>query len=100
MRAIALTELRADIDGALEKLGKRQLLKILRRGRPIGVLLRPEAFERLQAEQRSLEDRLEGAAETLAILQDKKLLRSLKRSIRELKQGKIKTWEAAFGETL
>lgn len=100
VRLMPVTELRADIDGALERLGRAQLLKIFRRGRPIGILLRPETFERLESERRSLEDRMEGLAETLAILQDKKLMRLLKKSLREFKQGKLKTWEGAFGEAL
>ncbi|MBI2345469.1 MAG: hypothetical protein HYV03_00965 [Deltaproteobacteria bacterium] len=100
VRAIPVTDLRSDIDGALEGLGRRQLLKILKRGEPIGVLLRPETYERLEAEHRALEDRLEGLAETLAILQDKKMLRMIKKSLRELQRGKARPWEEVFGEPL
>lgn len=100
VRTMPLTELRANIDGALAELGTQRLLKIIRRGRLIGILLRPEAFERLEAERRLLEERLEGLAETLAILQDKRLTRILKCSLAELKRGKFKDWEEAFGEAL
>lgn len=99
-RTIQVTDLREDIDGTLRKTAKGELLKILRRGREIGILMRPEAYQGLENQIHSLQDRLEGLEETLAILSDKKLTASLKRSLAQIKKGKFKTWEEAFGEPL
>lgn len=96
-RSIQLTELRQDIDGALQKTSERELLKIFRRGREIGILMRPETLTGITDEIRTLQDRIEGLEETLAILADKKFLASLKRSLKQMRKGRTKTWEEAFG---
>ena len=100
VRNIQVTDLRQDIDGALKKTSKRELLKILRRGHEIGVIMRPETYEELVHQIQKLENRLEGFQETFAIVSDRKLLQSIKRSLAQIKQGKTKTWEEAFGEPL
>lgn len=99
-KTIQVTDLRQDIDGALQHTSKKELLKILRRGHEIGILMRPETYEQLENVLKTLGDRLEGFEETLAILSDRKLMRSLKKSLNQAKQGKVKSWEEVFGEPL
>lgn len=100
VRSIPVTDLRQDIDGTLGKTSNKELLKIIKRGREIGVLMRPETYEELSSRIHSLEDRLEGLEETLAILSDKPFLKGLKKSILQMHKGKVRSWEKAFGEKL
>lgn len=100
VRAIQVTDLRQDIDGMLKQTARRELLKILRRGHEIGILMRPETYSGLTQEMQTLQDRLEGLEETLAILSDKKLMKGLKKSVVQMKKRKWKSWEEAFGEGL
>ncbi len=99
-QSIQITDLRQDIDGALKKTSRREFLRILRRGHAVGVIMRPETYDELVQQIQKLQDRLEGFEETLAIVSDKKILQSIKRSLAQIKQGKTKTWEEAFGEPL
>ena len=78
-RTIQVTDLRRDIDGALERTSGKVFLKVVRRGRDIGVLMRPETYTGLSSQIQSLQDRLEGLEGTLAILSDKKFLAGLKK---------------------
>ena len=57
-RTVPVTDLRQDIDGALEKTSKRSLLKIVKRGREIGILMRPEIYEELTSQIQTLQNRL------------------------------------------
>lgn len=84
---ISATNARTDFYSVLdevEKLSKRII--ITRHGKAKAILINP--------------DELEGLEETIEILKDKRALASIKKSIDEIKAGKILTFKNATNEDL
>jgi prevent-host-death family protein len=73
-----------DLLEEVEKLSKR--ITITSHGKTKAVLLNP--------------DELEGLEETIEVLKDKRALASIKKSMDEIKVGKILTFKEATGEDL
>ena len=72
---IPFTEAKAHLSELVDRVvGERERFVLTRHGRPAAVLLSPDELESLE--------------ETVEILQDKRLLESIRRSRREAAQGK------------
>jgi len=97
---IQITDLRKDIFKVVESAKIEKYLRILRRGKEIGFLIDPKFFKELLEELELLREKIEGLEETLEIMGDRELMKSLRKSIKELEEGKLKSWEGAFGEKL
>ena len=81
-KTISISEARArllDISNELIKGKKLRAMKVTRRGKPILAILPWEHYE--------------GLIETLEILSDKEFMTSVRKSIKELEEGKTIPWE-------
>ena len=75
MKALPLTEAKSKLSGLVDRVRKLDdSVVITKNGRPVAVLVSHEEFESWQ--------------ETLAIYQDKKLMKEIRKGLRELKAGK------------
>ena len=82
MKDIPITDVRDELTSLPEQLSHtHEAVTVTRRGKPVLAILPWEEYEAL--------------AETLEILADPGLLASLRKSIKELKQGKVVPWERA-----
>lgn len=82
---IPFTQAKAHLSDLVDRvLGERQRITVTRNGRPAAVLINP--------------DELESIEETLDILRDPELVKSLRRSLRQARQGKIIPFEEARDE--
>jgi antitoxin YefM len=85
--AISATNARINLYDLLEEVEKlSRRIVITKRGKAKAILLNP--------------DELEGLEETLEILQDKRAIASIKKSMEEIKAGKILPFQQATGESL
>jgi PHD/YefM family antitoxin component YafN of YafNO toxin-antitoxin module len=90
-RDIQVTDLRKEVSAVLSQAGTNEVLHVLRRGREVGYFIKPEAFRELISTVDRLKERVEGLEETLAILSDKELMARLRKSIKQLKEGKYRS---------
>ncbi len=97
---IQITELRKNISHILNEIKENELLYVLSKGKFICALANPAFIERLEFENNEMKKKIESLEETLIILSDKEMMKSLKKSIQELKQGKLKKWEDVIGEEI
>jgi hypothetical protein len=97
---IQITELRKNISRFFSKIKENESLNVLSNGKIICTALNPIYFEKLAAENKEMKEKIESLEETLIILSDNAMMKSLKKSIEELKQGKIRKWEDVFGEEI
>lgn len=82
MKDIPITEVRGELTSLPEQLSQtHETVTVTRRGKPVLAILPWEEYEAL--------------VETLDILGDAKLMASLRRSVKELEQGKAIPWEQA-----
>ena len=80
MKDLPITEARDGLTSLPDKLsGRHEAITVTRRGKPVLAILPWEDYEAL--------------TETLDIMADKRLIASLRQSIREAKQGKLIPWE-------
>lgn len=84
---IPFTEAKAHLSDLVDRvLTERERITVTRNGRPAAVLINP--------------DELESIEETLDILRDPELVKSLRRSMRQAEQGKTIPFEEARDELI
>jgi len=82
MKDLPITEARDELTSLPDKLSvTHQTVTVTRRGKPVLAILSWEEYESL--------------VETLDVMADEQLMTTLRRSIREAKQGKLIPWEQA-----
>ena len=80
MKDLPITEARDELTSLPDKLSHtHETLTVTRRGKPVLAILAWDEYEAL--------------VETLEVMSDEQLMTSLRRSIREAKQGKLIPWE-------
>lgn len=80
---LPVTQVKRDLMKLLRSLhAKGGIYTITKDGRAAGILMSPEAYE--------------GLLETIEIIQDRTLLRSLRRAIKQLQEGKTYTEKEVF----
>ena len=78
-RTVAFSQARSELTELLDDLARRhEHVVITRKGLPAAIMLSPEDFDALQ--------------ETVEVLQDADLMRSLRRSADDVKAGRVSDW--------
>jgi len=82
MKDLPMTEARDELTSLPDQLSKtHQTVTVTRRGKPVLAILPWEEYEAL--------------VETLDVMADEELMASLRRGIKEVRQGKVIPWERA-----
>ena len=82
VNTIALKQLRPGLPAVIKDIDtKLDRYIVMKRGKPVAVMMSPDDYE--------------GLLETIEILSDKKLMRSIRKAKQEIKEGKTIPWEEA-----
>ena len=85
MKTLSLTEVKAKLSELVDEVESRdERIVITRKGRPAAVLVS--------------QDDLDSWQETLEITSDRALMTEIRRGIRQIQRGQIKTYEEVFGQ--
>ncbi|HBF13745.1 MAG TPA: type II toxin-antitoxin system Phd/YefM family antitoxin [Deltaproteobacteria bacterium] len=87
MKIMSVSEAKMKLSSLVDEVSRVDAhITITKNGKPAAMLINPEEFESWE--------------ETIAILRDKKLMRDLRKSLKQIKEGKgkIMTLDEIFGE--